>query len=314
MTHSSVTTTLPNKKDPVGFRNLVFDRQRAFMVMEVVRVREALMGSDALIAKAKADPSAYMLSQVITADKSSLRATFKHFFNIVSELGWGDASLRWSGRLAAVTPFAPNAPVRACFSKSCACDGKLKQTDIIAFIKSQHKPNWQGFLDYMESLRAASSEPDESASELRLRLQRTLDKLNNDYLKMMDAELNLRAFPHNDLIILGGERSFLQDVPYINPLSPANIRALSSGDPFVLSLDTLTVLRFEGRTMRDAVIHDHCKVGTDLYFEAEQGGRHANELYAEAESKWSMTLDLMSGLWNTTSALHLSMLALQQSK
>lgn len=44
---------LPNKDETLGFRRLVLDRQRAFMAMELVHLRDQLMSSDALIALAQ---------------------------------------------------------------------------------------------------------------------------------------------------------------------------------------------------------------------------------------------------------------------
>lgn len=45
--------TLPDKDDDNGFLMLVFDREAAYMLSELTAIRKLLLGSDALIAKAK---------------------------------------------------------------------------------------------------------------------------------------------------------------------------------------------------------------------------------------------------------------------
>lgn len=199
---ASSFNTLSIAVESTAFRNLVLDRQCAFMTAEIVRVRDALLGSDALIARAKSDPSGYMLSEIIRKDTSGLELVFKHFFLVVREVGWGDAALRFAGHLPA-SSWGADQPTVPCFIKSCPCSGQLKRKDVIGFIKSQHKPEWKAYLDLMESQRGSESK--ESASELRLRLQRSLNKINNDYIKIMEEQLTARNFPHDELPILVGE-------------------------------------------------------------------------------------------------------------
>lgn len=67
------------------------------------------------------------------------------------------------------------------------------------------------------------------------------------------------------------------------------------------------IMRFNGRSVRESVIHTHRVAGTDLYYRAEKSsGRQAEELYAQAEEKWLMTMQVPSSS-SFRSAIHICM-------
>lgn len=203
-------STVPNKKEPLGFRRLLYDRQRAFMAMEIVRLRDALIGSDALVAKARINPNPDMLSEVIAQHVMSAEAPTSKAFGSADDLfrpllcyagdaAYGDAALRWSGCLPAVATFAHRQALLPCM-----CEGieEHDQQAIINVIKTQHQPDWKGYLAYMESQRANGRIAAKSATDLRLRLQRALKALNDGCLKAVEDQLCLFGFPYHEIGML----------------------------------------------------------------------------------------------------------------
>lgn len=183
------------------------------MAMEIVRVREDLMGAEVLIAKVKAEPALDfddMLSSLLQKDRSVSLYLFKTFIRHVDEVSWGAAAQIWAGHSPSVLPFDPQQPWRACRHPRCHAKGTLEQKDIISLVISQHKPDWTPFYDFMETQRAGQDEPKESATQLRLRLQRSLDKVHDEYLEMMHAGLAQVDYPHHDFRLFNGEQQILK--------------------------------------------------------------------------------------------------------
>lgn len=100
---------LPRKGRELAFREFVFDRQSAFMTLEVVRVREALMSSDALILKADANPKHDILADILTTKRELLHNLFEPFQRYVDASGerralFGQATWHCSLRLRQSSP------------------------------------------------------------------------------------------------------------------------------------------------------------------------------------------------------------------
>lgn len=87
---ASDTSTAADESRPTGFRDLVFDRQRSFMVMEIKRIRDALLGSDVLIAKAEANASLNMPADVSIKDPSLDEDKVNLMFRYVDRAAFGD--------------------------------------------------------------------------------------------------------------------------------------------------------------------------------------------------------------------------------
>ena len=65
------------------------------------------------------------------------------------------------------------------------------------------------FLDYVETQRAAGRVLGKSAQELRLELQRALDKCNDDFLAAVGEWLDYMTYPHHEIIMFNVEHDLL---------------------------------------------------------------------------------------------------------
>lgn len=279
-------TTLPNKNEKLGFRRLVMDRERAYVTMELARVRDALMGSDALIARAKANPSPTMLNDVFMSDIEELWQLFQPFTRYVSDAAWACSALRWAGHLPSLVPFAPEQPVLA-----CGCEGHANQENVIGVLKSTHKPDWQAFLDYAEQERAEGRILAKSALELRTQLLLALEKLNSRFLKGISAQLVKLDFPYNDMGLLDGEADFYHLLSQVEPLPAALAKGLDAVDPCDYSIDQLEELRIRGKALRESIARMRREQGNAFYTKAASlTGAAQREAHGKADYRWLLLI------------------------
>lgn len=281
-------TLLPNREDECGFQALVFDRQRAFMAMEAVAMRDALLGSDVLIGKAKLNTSTDMLASVQIKDpykdleKDVVEPTLRH----VDFAGLADACLRWASRLPPVKPFAPHHEEQACH-RDCHCTGKLTNKDIIGIIKAQHKPDWQPFLDFAEGQRASGRVKDKSAQELRLHLESRLNKLNDKFFAILRDRLQIIGYPHQSILSYTDEQALYPLVLKVKPLPPEVSADLISGDPFSYGTLQLEKLYECGKDMSHSFSSLRLEIGAELLKRAaKHQGKALTAVLREAERQW----------------------------
>lgn len=251
------------------------------MTMEIVRIRDALLGSNVLIAKAKVKPGINILADILPEDGGAfaIRKT-DPFFLLPAQAAWGDACLRFSEVLPRVAPFAPDQPALA-ECGLCVCMGEFRRKDIFGIIRTQHKPDWSAFLQYMAAQRARGTVP--SARELKT----TLAKLNEDLFSMMLPHISHLKFPHHDLGMIRDEAQlykFVETLKRPAALTDAFVDALSNGDPFMYSLTQLNMLRNIGRTVHEQFGLMYRKRG-DAAFEAATAGSDPTA-FVFAEQEW----------------------------
>lgn len=312
--------TVPNEKERLGFRRLLYDRQRSFMTMELVRVRDALIGSNALIVKARVDPNPDMLDNVIAPAMLSLNGSqgfdspdglLRLLINYVGDAAYGDSALRWSDGLPPTATFAHGQVLLA-----CTCEGKLdyNQDAIIDAIKSQHQLDWKPYLAYMETQRAIGRITANSAGELRLRLQRTLETLNDDFLEAVERQLCRSGFPYQEIGMLEVEAEIRQLVEKVEGLPEAMTNAVSVGDPFNYSVSQLEELRKRGKVVRESIVQLRREQGETLLARAASlSGKEAEEAMDEAEIKLFSVMK-SSGFDSAEAHVRLSKLYMKQNK
>lgn len=218
---------LPNKKEERGFNRLVLDRQRAFMVTELLELREGLMGSDALIATAKR--SGNVIPRLMSSDYQHLGWAVEPFFRFVSHAGVGDSLHRWAGHLPPVKAFAPNEPLEQ--------HGKMETSSINPIteaLKAAPKPDWEGFLVYYEVEGANGRIPPltgrdramwTSATELRRTMQAVLNIYNSSFIETMHLMLYDFRYPYISLECLASnEQEMRRLAEAVEPLPVKAVR------------------------------------------------------------------------------------------
>lgn len=164
----------------------------------------------------------------------------------------------------------------------------------------------------MESQRATGRLAGrESAQGLRLRLERSLNKLNDDYLQMMKQGLDFLGYPHHDIAMVSGERAFYSLLERVEPL-PANLAAGLSGDPFGYSMDQLEALHTRGRDVRDGITRMRREIGNEFFKRAASMPDKQNALDL-ARKEWMFTI-MQGGLESVASLCNIAALALQRKK
>lgn len=307
---ASSSALLPKRESETAFAELVMDRQSAFMTMEIVRIRDALLGSDALIAEAKASPGINILADVLPDEISSFIMRNNSLFLLLpAQVAWGDACMRFSGLLPPVAPFAAEQPsLAAC--KKCICRGKFARKDIFSVLRAQHKPDWSAFLRYMAAQRASGQGISQSADEL----EAALVKLNERLLSTMESYLTQVKFPHQTLQMIRDEAQlykFVQTLRRPSALTNALVEALSDGDPFTYSLPHLVLLRSCGRFVREHIAQMHCQLG-DAYLESAVSKSDPNA-FVLADKEWTCA-SAAGGFHAAVSLYNLTKLLLEQKK
>lgn len=253
---------LPNKAEALGFRRLVFDRQRAFMAMELIQLREGLFSSDALIALAQENNN--RLDKVLTRDDHRLGCAFEPFFRFVTHTAWGDSVLRWTGQLPAVRAFAPG--------ESLEKPGRSRTTEtsdpIIEALKSAPRSSPDKFYDYYETQRltgrlaGSPSARCKSKEELRQFLQPGLDAYNSMFIGFMHLLLYEIDYPYQNMDMLSDkEQDFRHFVEAVEPLPSSLLEGLDNGDPSTYSLDQLNEMRKRGQAVREKMARVHREAG-----------------------------------------------------
>lgn len=311
----TVSQALPNKDDERAFCTLVFDRQRAFMVAEIVGLRDTLMGPSTLIAQAKANPDPNMMHSVFVS--GGLMVIFEQLFRYVDAMATGDAVMRWLGHLESVAPFGSEQSLHVCNLKRCTCNTTLKRTSIISFIKSQHKPNWQPFLDYIETQRVTGRiNVGKSSRELRLHTQRTLDQLNEQFLQVINERLEGDLeYPLHDRALLRDEAAFYPLLDRAEPLPNAVLQSLrGSSDPSSYDLVQLEELRRSGKSVRECIARMRRKEGNRIFTQAaEVSSVQAEKMFEHAEQLWTFTI-MQGGIEAIALLCNVAALALQQKR
>lgn len=311
---------VPIKEETYGFRRLLYDRQRAFMVLELWNLHEGMNGSDALIQRCTAITpppgvqvklfnSEVKLEDAIP-DEMVMALLIESLKSYVSAAAWGDAAQRWAGRLPQVQTFAPGEILLP-----CACEGKVfTQRSVIGALKGAHKPDWSAYLDWAESMRDAGKATHEPRALLRKRLQISLERIHDDFLRTMDKHLDRFGFPMQDSHMLSEETEVRKLIDAIEPL-PVELRAgLDQMDPFNYSMEQLEALRASGKAAQEAVAKMRREEGNALWARSDAlaGGAREKAL-AQAEAKWMSTMP-SGGYESIASSANLAALKLQQKK
>lgn len=148
------------------FGKRLYNRQYALLVSELFALREALIGSDALVAMIKAGKGPEDLSKAIISYKtSSDLAAFWRTLYYVQDAAYGDCCLRMVGLLPQVA-----------------------EVPIVPFVTAlEAEPvDWQKLWYYVERERSRGKLKGTKAwagteEAVRAKLQRTLDELNENY-------------------------------------------------------------------------------------------------------------------------------------
>lgn len=255
----------------MGFLRLVLDRQRAFMVMELLQLREGLMGSDAMIALVKRSDNAFPRT-LMTKDDKRLVGAFEHLFSCFTHAAMGEACALWRGQLRAVSAFAPDQPLTADDSRTVDDPDPISEA-----LRTAPKPNWDKFIGYWEAEHAAgrlSAGPlsgCKSDEELRGRIELLLDKFNEDFLDQLHWLLFYSRYPYQNADMLRAVEPELRPlVEAVEPL-PASFSSLQGLDtriPTQYSIDQLEELRKRGKAFVDAAARKRREVGNAHYTRA----------------------------------------------
>lgn len=314
--------TLPNKDDENGFLTLVFDRQCAFLLNELQILRKQLLGSEALIALqqpivARSTPRSLtqdsMPKNVLTPGHPKYCHAFVQLCHFVGCAAWGDALQRWAEHLPPVQPSVPlQGP--SCSVQACKCKGTLPHRDIQAMLKAAPRPEWDAYLDFVESLRANGTLVAASAAALRARQVWVLERTEDVFFRMVLQGLQTFTFPHNEIGVAKFEQDFPDLLQDIKPLPAELVPGLESADPATYTTAQLDELRERGRTMRQKVIRTRKDEGNVFFKEAvAKSGREAEELLEQANAKW-ISLVAGGGLEGVLAHSNFAASALQKQK
>lgn len=307
---STGTTLLPNKSEDVGFRRLVFDRQRAFMVMELYRMREALMSSEAIIAKFQAGEDAF--NTIFCNDKYKMFTVFEKFYRYIVDTAYGDAALRWAGHLPSVPAFAPGQSLFRC--GCCEQGGHTQTASMMDNFRSLDKINFSDAIDFTLT-KYGRGPADLETLPARFRLEQPLRLIESEFGRMTEMLLKDMDYPYHDLEMISDEADFYALIEEVEPLPASLADGLGAMDPLTYSMDQLEQLRLRGQALRNGITRLRRLEGNAHWEEAIKAEDSLDEYFAlsAAARKWQ-TVVLSGGMEAAAACSNLGALYLRREK